>query len=139
MARKIVAKVKSDAINNKKTVNSSIKKLKLLVTVINRSKAIYYLDLLEQFEINMQTVIYGSGTADKELFSLLKIDENEKAIILSVVKEENIGEVLETLTEKFDKIKNGKGIAFTIPMQSIIGVSIYQFLSNNTTFLKEEK
>ena len=139
MARKIVAKVKSDAINNKKTVNSSIKKLKLLVTVINRSKAIYYLDLLEQFEINMQTVIYGSGTADKELFSLLKIDENEKAIILSVVKEENIGEVLETLTEKFDKIKNGKGIAFTIPMQSIIGVSIYQFLSNNTTFLKEGK
>ena len=72
MARKIVAKVKSDAINNKKTVNSSIKKLKLLVTVINRSKAIYYLDLLEKFEINMQTVIYGSGTADKELFSLLK-------------------------------------------------------------------
>ncbi len=139
MARKIVAKVKSDAINNKKTVNSSIKKLKLLVTVINRSKAIYYLDLLEQFEINMQTVIYGSGTADKELFSLLKIDENEKAIILSVVKEENIGEVLDTLTEKFDKIKNGKGIAFTIPMQSIIGVSIYQFLSNNTTFLKEGK
>ena len=139
MARKIVAKVKSDAINNKKTVNSSIKKLKLLVTVINRSKAIYYLDLLEQFEINMQTVIYGSGTADKELFSLLKIDENEKAIILSVVKEENIGEVLETLTEKFDKIKNGKGIAFTIPMQSIIGVSIYQFLSNNTAFLKEGK
>ena len=135
----VLRAILNDAINNKKTVNSSIKKLKLLVTVINRSKAIYYLDLLEQFEINMQTVIYGSGTADKELFSLLKIDENEKAIILSVVKEENISEVLETLTEKFDKIKNGKGIAFTIPMQSIIGVSIYQFLSNNTTFLKEGK
>lgn len=123
----------------KKTVSSSIKKLKLLVTVVNRSKAIYYLDLLEQFEINMQTVIYGRGTADKELFSLLKIDENEKAIILSVVKEENISDVLDTLTEKFDRIKNGKGIAFTIPMQSIIGVSLYQFLSNNTAFIKEGK
>ena len=123
----------------KKTVSSSIKKLKLLVTVVNRSKAIYYLDLLEQFEINMQTVIYGRGTADKELFSLLKIDENEKAIILSVVKEEKTSDVLETLTEKFDKIKNGKGIAFTIPMQSIIGVSLYQFLSNNTAFIKEGK
>ena len=123
----------------KKTVSPSIKKLKLLVTVVNRSKAIYYLDLLEQFEINMQTVIYGRGTADKELFSLLKIDENEKAIILSVVKEEKTSDVLETLTEKFDKIKNGKGIAFTIPMQSIIGVSLYQFLSNNTAFIKEGK
>ena len=139
MARKVVAKVNADTINNKKTVTSSIKKLKLLVTVVNRSKSIYYLDLLEQFEINMQTIIYGRGTADKELFSLLNIDENEKAILLSVVREDTIQDVLETLSEKFNKIKNGKGIAFTIPMQSLIGVSIYQFLSNNTTFIKEAK
>jgi len=139
MARKVVGKVDKSTIQNKKTVNSSIKKLKLLVTVVNRSKAIYYLDFLEQFEINMQTVIYGRGTADKELFSMLNIDENEKAILLSVVREDNLQDVLDALSEKFIKIKNGKGIAFTIPMQSIIGVSIYQFLSNNTTFIKEAK
>ena len=139
MARKVVAKVGKSTIDNKKTVNSSIKKLKILITVVNRSKSIYYLDLLEQFEINMQTVIYGRGTADKELFSMLNIDENEKAILLSVVREDHIPEVLDTLGEKFNKIKNGKGIAFTIPMQSLIGVSIYQFLSNNTTFIKEGK
>ena len=139
MARKVVAKVNADTINNKKTVTSSIKKLKLLVTVVNRSKSIYYLDLLEQFEINMQTIIYGRGTADKELFSLLNIDENEKAIILSVVREDQMQDVLDTLKEKFQKIKDGKGIAFTIPMKSIIGVSVYQFLGNNTAFIKEEK
>lgn len=123
----------------KKSVNSSIKKLKLLITVINRSKALYYTDLLEQFEINMQTVIYGRGTADKELFNILNVDENEKAILLSVVREDQVQDVLEILKEKFQKIKNGKGIAFTIPMKSIIGVSVYQFLSNNKTFIKEEK
>ena len=123
----------------KKSVNSSIKKLKLIITVINRSKALYYTDLLEQFEINMQTVIYGRGTADKELFNILNVDENEKAILLSVVREDQVQDVLEILKEKFQKIKNGKGIAFTIPMKSIIGVSVYQFLSNNTTFIKEEK
>ena len=139
MARKVVGKVDKSTVQNKKTVNSSIKKLKMLITVINRSKAIYYQDLLEQFEINMQTIIYGRGTADKEIFSMLNIDENEKAIILSVVREDKLQDVLETLSEKFNKIKNGKGIAFTIPMQSIIGVSVYQFLSNNTTFIKEAK
>ncbi len=139
MARKVVGKVDKSTVQNKKTVNSSIKKLKILITVINRSKAIYYQDLLEQFEINMQTIIYGRGTADKEIFSMLNIDENEKAIILSVVREDKLQDVLETLSEKFNKIKNGKGIAFTIPMQSIIGVSVYQFLSNNTTFIKEAK
>lgn len=123
----------------KKTKGDNIKKLKLLVTIVNRSKALYFSDLLEQFEINMQTIIYGRGTADKEIFSMLNIDENEKAIILSVVREDKLQDVLETLSEKFNKIKNGKGIAFTIPMQSIIGVSVYQFLSNNTTFIKEAK
>lgn len=129
---------KQTNINSKKN-NQSIKKLKLLVTVINRSKALYYLDLLEEFEINMQTLIYGRGTADKELLNYLGFAESEKAVILSFVREDKIKEILEILQEKFDKIKNGKGIAFTIPLKSIIGVSIYQFLSNNKTQKKEEK
>ena len=137
MARKIVNKIKED--KTKKNINSSIKKLKMLITVVDRSKAIYYVDLLEQFEINMQTVIYGKGTAGSEMLSLLGLAEPEKAIIISFVREDKVSDVVETLSEKFEKIKNGKGIAFTIPMKSVIGVSIYQFLSNNKTFIKEEE
>ena len=137
MARKIINKTKED--KTKKNINSSIKKLKMLITVVDRSKAIYYVDLLEQFEINMQTVIYGKGTAGSEMISLLGLAEHEKAIIISFVREDNVRDVVETLSEKFEKIKNGKGIAFTIPMKSVIGVSIYQFLSNNKTFLKGEE
>ncbi len=137
MARKIINKTKED--KTKKNINSSIKKLKMLITVVDRSKAIYYVDLLEQFEINMQTVIYGKGTAGSEMISLLGLAEPEKAIIISFVREDNVRDVVETLSEKFEKIKNGKGIAFTIPMKSVIGVSIYQFLSNNKTFLKGEE
>lgn len=137
MARKIINKTKED--KTKKNINSSIKKLKMLITVVDRSKAIYYVDLLEQFEINMQTVIYGKGTAGSEMLSLLGLAEPEKAIIISFVREDKVSDVVETLSEKFEKIKNGKGIAFTIPMKSVIGVSIYQFLSNNKTFLKGEE
>ena len=126
-------------INTKNDINQGIKKLKLLVTIVDRSKALYYTDLLEQFEINMQMVIYGKGTADRDMLSLLGLTDNDKAIILSVFREENVKDILETLAEKFEKIKNGKGIAYTIPMKSIIGVSIYQFLSNNKTLKKEEK
>jgi hypothetical protein len=35
------------------------------------------------------------------------------------------------LEEKFTTIKDGKGIAFTVPMSSVIGVAIYRFLSNH--------
>ena len=112
-------------------LKNEIKKLKLLVTIVNRSKATYYVDLLEQFEVNLQLVLYGKGTANSEMRDLLGIVETDKVILFSFVREDKVQDVLETLKEKFEKIKNGKGIAYTIPMNSIIGVSIYQFLSNN--------
>lgn len=114
-----------------KTKDAGLKKLKVLITVVNRSKALFYTDLLEEYEINMQTVIYGSGTADSSMLSLLGLVETDKAVILSVVREDNVKTVLSVLEEKFERVKGGKGIAFTVAMNSIIGVSVYQFLSNN--------
>lgn len=130
MAKKEVLKAKNANDAKNKKVNPDIKKLKLLVTIVDRSKALFYLDILEQFEVNMQTVVYGKGTAGSEMLNYLGLAETEKAVILSFVREDNIKKILETLTEKFEKVKNGKGIAYTIPLKSIIGVSIYQFLSN---------
>ena len=134
-----MARKKSETSNTKvapKTRKTSdVKKLKLLVTIVNRSKTTFFIDTLEQFEINMQMVIYGKGTANSEMLNLLGLAETEKSVILSVVREDKVNDVLETLKEKFEKIKNGKGIAYTIPMESVIGVSIYQFLSNNKTTL----
>lgn len=123
----------------KNNIDSDIKKLKILVTVVDRSKALFYTDLLEQFEINMQLVCYGRGTADSEMLRYLGLASSEKAVILSIIREDVIKEVLSTLEEKFEKVKNGKGIAYTIPIKSLIGVSVYQFLSNEKTFIKEEK
>ena len=119
---------------NKRVVNGNdFKSLKVLFTIVNRSKATYYVDLLEQFEINMQMVLYGIGTANSEIRDYLKLNEVEKAVIISIVREDKVKDICNTLTEKFSKIKDGKGIAYTIPVKRIIGVSIYQFLSNNKT------
>lgn len=124
--------------NTKKTKNPNIKKLKVLITIVNRSKALFYTDLLEQYDVNMQMTLYGNGTANSEMLGLLGLVETEKAVILSIVREDKIKDIKMVLAEKFDKVKDGKGIAYTIPMQSIIGVSIYQFLANNQ-IKKEDK
>ena len=124
--------------NTKKTKNPNIKKLKVLITIVNRSKALFYTDLLEQYDVNMQMTLYGNGTANSEMLGLLGLVETEKAVIMSIVREDKIKDIKMVLTEKFDKVKDGKGIAYTIPMQSIIGVSIYQFLANNQ-LKKEDK
>lgn len=113
------------------TVNDSgIKKLKLLVTVVDRPKGEFYLDVISQFDVNYQMVLGGLGTAHSELVELLGL-EPQKAVVLSVVREDLVEEVMRTLEDKFRTIKNGKGISIAIPLSSVIGVNMYQFLSDN--------
>ena len=105
----------------------------MLVTVVDKSKSIFYVDLLEQFEVNVQMVLYGRGTANSQMLDLLGINEIDKAVIFSFIREDKIKDAMETLSEKFKTVKNGKGIAYTIALDSIIGVSMYQLLSNDKT------
>ena len=113
------------------TVNeSAIKKLKLLFTVVDRPNGEFYLDVISQFEVNCQMVVSGLGTAASELVDLLGLNPH-KAVILSVVREDLVDTIMDTLEDKFKTIKNGKGVAFAVPLSSIIGVNLYQFMSNN--------
>ena len=113
------------------TVNeSAIKKLKLLFTVVDRTKGEFYLDVLSQYEVNFQTLVNATGTAKSEILDMLGLNNN-KAVIISVVREDLTDTIIKVLEEKFRTIRNGKGIAFAVPMSSVIGVNMYQFLSNN--------
>ena len=113
------------------TINeSAIKKLKLLITVVDRPKGEFYLDVISQFEVNCQMVVSGTGTASSEIIELLGLN-NHKAVILSVAREDMVPKIMNTLEEKFATVRNGKGIAFAVPLSSVIGVNLYRFLSNN--------
>ena len=108
------------------------RKLKLLVTVVNREKAEFYVDFIQSFEVNFQTSLAAHGTASQETLRLLGLGESSKTVSLSVIREDMCDKALAALDQKFKTIKNGKGIAYTIPMTGTIGVAIYQFLSNTT-------
>ena len=105
-------------------------KLKILFTVVNRQKTEFFVDLIQTFEANVQLVLSASGTANEELLSILGLSSSEKSVIISVIRDDREREILSTLGDRFKTIKNGKGIAYTVPMSSTIGVAIYQFLSN---------
>ena len=113
------------------TVNeTAIKKLKLLFTVVDRSKAEFYMDVLSQFEVNCQMLCQGKGTATSELVDMLGLNIH-KAVILSVIREDMAEKVMNCLEDKFRTIRNGRGISFAVPLSSVIGVNLYQFLSDN--------
>ena len=115
----------SNAVNE-----SAIKKLKLLVTVVDRPKGEFYLDVISQFHVNCQLALGGLGTATSDIVELLGL-EPHKAVILSVIREDLADTILNTLEDKFATIRKGKGIAFAVPLSSVIGVNLYQFLSDN--------
>ena len=79
---------------------SAIKKLKLLFTVVDRSKGEFYLDVISQFNVNCQLVLAGSGTAVSELVELLGLNVH-KAVVVSVVREDLVDTIMKVLEEKF--------------------------------------
>lgn len=124
--RKAPAKSKQE----KKNELEAPKKLLILVSIVERSKADFYMSALEGFDVNMQQMFYAKGTAPTEIRRYFGIVDNGKAVILSVVQENRVKEILAAYEDKYFKTRNGKGIAFTIPISSLIGVSVYQFLAN---------
>lgn len=107
---------------------TSTKRLLLLITIIKKSKADYYIDLIESYGVNFQMNTFGNGTTKSAIFS----DEvGSKGIIFSIVSEDKEQKILSKLEQKFNELKDGKGVAWTIPLSSVMGVTFFNFLSNN--------
>ena len=106
-------------------------KLLLLITVVNRHKADFYADLLGSYNVNLQMILSAQGTATKEALGLLGLTDSDRSVILSIIRRDKSDAAMSMLEEKFKTVRNGKGIAYTVPLTSTIGVAIYQFLSNN--------
>ena len=106
-------------------------KLSALITVVNRSKADFYTDLIQSYNVNMQMGMLAHGTAKQETLAYLGLANTEKTVILSVVREDKLPQLLDVLEQKFNTIRDGKGIAYTVPMSAIIGVAAFGFLADN--------
>ena len=129
-----------NSVENKPNANTvTSNRLELLVTIVGRKKAEYYTDLIQSLDVNMQVTAFGHGTADAKMLVYLGLADSEKAVIFSVIQENKIGDAMNMLEEKFKTIKDGKGVAFTVPLTSVIGTLIFRFLSNNRMTVKEEK
>lgn len=106
-------------------------RLELLITTVGRSKGEYYADLIQSFDVNMQFMAMGHGTADAKTLSMFGFTDSDKTVIFSVIQGNKLQAALDALEEKFRTIKNGKGIAYTVPLSGVIGKLIFGFLSNN--------
>ncbi len=126
-------------VRRKKTTTSDVKKIKLLITVVNRKKTEFFMDFLQGFEVNAQMSMLAQGTARSDTLHMLGLEDADRSVIFSLVREDRAEEILRGLEDKFATVRGGKGIACTVPLSSVIGVATYRFLSNNRAFSTEDK
>ncbi|MBR4942435.1 MAG: hypothetical protein IKZ28_00240 [Clostridia bacterium] len=128
---KLRKKKPDEPVKKEEPFKSDFKKLKLLVTVVNRNKTEFYMDFLTSLGVNFQTSVAAQGTATSETLYLLGLEDSDKSVIFSLINEDYATAAMQGLEDKFRSLKKGKGIAFTIPLTSVVGVAIYRFLCDN--------
>ena len=112
-------------------------KLELLLAVVHNDKAAYYSSLIQSHQANLQLTVPAKGTTHL-ILDYLGLTERPKTLIVSVVRADQSERLISLLDDLFKKGKDYKGVAFTIPMTSVIGTLVYGFLSNDKRTVKEE-
>ena len=119
------------------TRNTAPMKLELLLAVVHNDKVSYYASLIQSHQANLRLTVPAQGTTHM-ILNVLGLTERPKTLIMSVVRADQAARLIGLLDETFKKGKGYKGIAFTVPMSSMIGTLAYGFLSNDKRTVKEE-
>lgn len=106
------------------------KKLSLLVIICNHGVSDVFVERLQTLEVNLQLTILGNGTVTDELKNILGLNESKKDIIFAVIKNERLDEAFNYIEKRFELSPKHRGIAFSIKITSLVGVSVYKILSN---------
>ena len=120
------------------TRNIAPMKLELLLAVVHNDKAAYFSSLIQSHQANLQLTVPAKGTTHL-ILNYLGLTDHPKSLVMSVVRSDEAGKLIELLDQTFKKGKRYKGVAFTVPMTSVIGTLVYGFLSNDKRTVKEEE
>ena len=119
------------------TRNIAPMKLELLLAVVHNDKVAYYSSLIQSHQANLQLTVPAKGTTHLILNYLGLSADRPKSLIMSVVRSDEAGALIDLLKETFLKGGDYKGVAFTVRLTSTIGALAYGFLANEQS-VKEE-
>lgn len=114
-------------------------KLYLMVTIVDRKIGKKYRELYVENEQHVMFSSLGQGTASSEVLDYLGLEGAEKVVLFSVHEEEEWVFIKKQLQQKLKIDAPGGGIAFTIPLSSIGGKKVLQFLLEGKNYQKEEE
>lgn len=114
-------------------------KLYLMTTIVDRKVGKKYRELYEENKQHVMFASLGQGTASSEVLDYLGLEGAEKLVLFSVHEEDEWYFVKKQLQKKLKIDAPGGGIAFIIPLSSVGGKKVLQFLLEGRDYQKEEE
>lgn len=114
-----------------------LKSLSLLVTIVNRNQSNYFVEAYKNKGAALSTILFAHSLPPEDIIQILAGESNlRKDMVLTIIKTEEIDNFIKIASDRFKISKASKGIAFTIPLDSVSGIVVYKFLSDHN---KEER
>lgn len=110
--------------------NFEVEKLYLSVVIVTKYQGDHYVKEFIKHGFSSSFVVFGRGTAPSEIVYTLGLPETKKDIVLTVFKESERENINKLIDERFKFSKSSKGVSFNIPLDSVIGVLSYRFMSD---------
>jgi nitrogen regulatory protein PII len=82
-------------------------------------------------DASMAFLTHGKGTASRDFYEVFGLGEDRKQIVASIIKLSSWLSVKNALKKRFAISEYTKGIAFTVRIDAICGVSIYKMITDN--------
>ena len=104
-------------------------KLDVIFSVVQRGLGEEVIHVTKSRGVYVNLICPGRGTATSSILEMFGLGATEKDIILSFVKTDETHEVITAISKKLEFDKPGGGIAFAVPVQSIAGIKVLQYLT----------
>ena len=103
----------------------------LICCIVNNGQGSKVLKIAKNSGVRGGTVFMGSGTVKNKLLAFLDLDDIKKELVFMAAPSDTAKEAARSLTKEMAFHKKNHGIAFTIPMNNLIGSMDNEYNSEN--------
>lgn len=97
--------------------------MQLIVTIVERAQGQKVVKAAQKAGATGATSFYGRGAPESEIRKFLSLAiESSKEIILILAQEQQVENLLMVIREAGELDKPGRGILFTVPVGTVIGL-----------------
>jgi nitrogen regulatory protein PII len=96
----------------------------LIITIVNKGNCKKVVEASKKAGADGGTLLFGRGTGIHEHAKLFGITiEPEKEVVLTLIRRDICEKVLDAIVSEADLNKPGKGIAFVLEVERVVGIN----------------